>query len=117
MRVFAPPWVRTILLALILGSCLESRLGAVEQDPALEAERLVFLLQYIGADYGAAVAEGRIADTREYQEVATFSKVLVDSFGVLRRRGAPEDVGRELVHLQTLIRDRTLGVARGVPCG
>ena len=97
------PAARVMLLVIVLGSWMAA--SAAGQDPPLEVERLVFLLQYIGADYGAAVTEGRIVDAFEYQEMATFSGVLVDSFDVLRRRGAPETVAQELTRLQGLIRE------------
>ena len=42
---------------------------------AREAEQIVFLLQYIGSDYGVAVHEGQIIHEGEYQEVLNFAGI------------------------------------------
>jgi high-affinity iron transporter len=42
--------------------------------PAADASRLVFLIQYVGADYGAAVTDGKIVDEAEYRENQDFAK-------------------------------------------
>jgi len=87
-------------------------LGAVQEEPApdgsserLEVQRLVFLLQYVGADYGLAVDDGRIVDAFEFQEVSTFATTLVERFDVLRRAGAPEEALARLHELRRAIRE------------
>ncbi len=98
---------RLALLLFPLALGLATPYPTAAQDPApADAERLVFLLQYIGADYGGAVDEGRILNMVEYSEMVTFSKRLVDSIDGLRQRGAPEDVGLALRRLEQLIRER-----------
>ena len=72
---------------------------------ALESKRLLFLLEYIGADYGAAVEDGAIINAFEYQEMTSFSGILVEQFDVLRRHGASEEVKGELLRLQEMIRN------------
>jgi S1-C subfamily serine protease/mono/diheme cytochrome c family protein len=77
---------------------------AAQADPALEPERIVFMLQYVGADYGLAVSEGRVANPFEYDELVRFGRVLADSAELLRARGAPEEVGVELRRLERSIK-------------
>ncbi len=69
-----------------------------------EAERLVFLLQYIAVDYGAAVQDGAIVNPFEYQEMRKFSQLLVDRFPELQARGASEQIRSGFVKLQEQIR-------------
>jgi high-affinity iron transporter len=49
-----------------------------------EAERLVFLLQYVGSDYGAAVQHGKIVDDAEYRENREFTALIAERFARLR---------------------------------
>lgn len=46
----------------------------------LEPEKLIFLLQYLGTDYGAAVRDGQVISEFEYQEMLDFSEVLVHQY-------------------------------------
>ena len=73
-------------------------------EASFAAERVVFMLQYVGADYGLAVADGRIANPFEYDELLRFARVLAESAEPLRARGAPEDVGVELRKLERSIK-------------
>ena len=52
------------------------------------------------------MAEGRIVNALEYDEMATLGKLLVNSIDLLRDRGAPDEVGRGLRRLDELIRER-----------
>ncbi len=54
--------------------------------------RVVFLLQYIAVDYGAAVRDGAIANPFEYQEMQTFSQSLVEHSDAMRESGASEEL-------------------------
>ena len=90
-----------VLLALAV---LAGRAETARPGDDTEAARLLFLLQYVGADYGDAVAEGKILDPFEYREVSGFSATLVERFDVLRGHGASPDVGEGLARLQELIR-------------
>ena len=79
----------TLLLA-VLGACPAS-IAASRPTPspralsaeAAEAERLVFLLQYVGSDYGGAVRDGRVVDEAEYQENREFAALIVERFPTL----------------------------------
>ncbi len=73
-------------------------------EELLPADRLLFVLEYIGADYGAAVREGNIDNPFEYEEMIDLSGLLVEQFDVLRRHGASDDVRVELLQLQDQIR-------------
>ena len=53
-------------------------------DIVTEAERLVFLLQYVGNDYGAAVQHGKIVDDAEYRENREFTTLIAERFARLR---------------------------------
>lgn len=59
---------------------------------ATEAEQLVFLLQYIGGDYGAAVQGGRIVDESEYKENREFALLVAERFARLRSDLPPAKV-------------------------
>ncbi|MEE2823081.1 MAG: FTR1 family protein [Acidobacteriota bacterium] len=53
----------------------------VSEDPnVVEPEKLIFLLQYLGTDYGAAVESGQIVSEFEYQEMLEFSQLLVENY-------------------------------------
>jgi S1-C subfamily serine protease/mono/diheme cytochrome c family protein len=70
-----------------------------------EAERLLFLLEYVGADYGTAVENGAIADPYEYEEMSRFARTLVERCGELDSPRVPEGACESLVGLERLIRD------------
>lgn len=96
--------------ALLLGILLLMPAGGPFAQPSeasrpIEAERLVFLLQYIAVDYGAAVQDGAIVNPFEYQEMQTFAQLLVDRFGDLRARGASEEIRGGILQLQEKIRN------------
>jgi high-affinity iron transporter len=57
---------------------------AAEATPNADASRLVFLLQYVGADYGVAVADGKIVDEAEYRENREFAGQIADLLARLR---------------------------------
>jgi high-affinity iron transporter len=70
-----------------------SSLGATSPDPATpatpdrrseDAGRIVFLLQYVGADYATAVVEGRVVDEAEYLENREFASQIAELFERLR---------------------------------
>jgi high-affinity iron transporter len=73
--------------------------------PAADASLLVFLIQYVGADYGAAVVDGKIVDEAEYRENQDFAKQIADLLERLRpsipsgKAAAIEPSARRLVEL------------------
>jgi len=70
---------------------------------AAEAERLVYLLEYIGVDYGHAVRDGAILDDFEYGEMLEFARVLLENTPALLAAGAAADVEGELGALLDLV--------------
>lgn len=97
---------RVVVALLILPLLLAAAVAVRAQDPErLEPEKLMFLLEYIGADYDAAVDGGKIANAFEYQEMTTFSELLVEQFDVLAEHGAPDEVGVGLEQLLRLVRE------------
>jgi len=55
-----------------------------EESAAIEGERLIFLLQYISADYGGAVQEQKVVNQTEYAELLDFSGTAIDWYVNLR---------------------------------
>lgn len=92
--------VRTLVrasLSVALGILFGSGAAPAQPTPgpstsvtdAAEAQQLVFLLQYVGSDYGGAVANGRIVDEAEYRENRDFAALIVERFGRLRSSMPP----------------------------
>ena len=101
-----------VLLPILVGIgqlFVSSRAGSfngsanLADDPgATGPEQLVFMLQYLGTDYGAAVEKGAVVSEFEYQEMLDFSQALIDRYELLK----PEDLGGILpllLKLQKLI--------------
>ena len=104
------------LLPVLIGLLLlfvpvQSRLEAgsdlsipVSQNPErLEPEKLVFLLQYLGTDYAAAVKSGRVVSDFEYREMLDFSQLLVEQY---RQLDPLQDILTELELIRTLIEEK-----------
>ena len=101
-------FLRVALLTL-LSSLATRSASAVEptgdSTSNADASRLVFLLQYVGSDYGAAVTDGKIVDESEYQENRDFAGQIADLLSRLRPsippgKAAPiEEPIRRLVEL------------------
>ena len=64
----------------------------------------MFLLQYVGTDYGDAVRDGRIVNQFEYGEVLRFTRRLIDDYSALPRH-APS-VARALAKLEEHMKQR-----------
>jgi S1-C subfamily serine protease len=94
--------------ALLAAAALAVPARAAEPSPQAHAEKLVFLLQYVGADYGEAVREGRIADPFEYNEMLLFSRALVKEHAELRGGAASPDVREGLARLARMVEDRVV---------
>ncbi len=67
------------------GSSLPDSL--LQDSERIEPEKLVFLLQYLGTDYGAAVESGQVISEFEYQEMLDFSQLLLEES---RQLGLPQ---------------------------
>jgi len=70
-----------------------------ERPRPMPPEKLVYLLQYIGADYGYAVRDGRIASILEYEEMVKLAGVLVEHSRDLLSHGASPAIDAELAAL------------------
>lgn len=71
------------------------------QSLTVEPEKLIFLLQYIGRDYGGAVNNHTVINAYEYREQQEFSETVIDWYSRLR----PETSGRpSFLNLQKLRR-------------
>jgi len=79
-------------------------LGAVPdaESERLPPDQLVFLLEYIGADYGAAVRDGKVVDALEHQEMVEFSRIVAEQYP---RVGHSDPTMAGLTTLRKLIRD------------
>ncbi len=72
--------------------------------PAGNAQRLVFLLEYVGSDYRGAVRDGKVVNASEYDQVLRYTKQLIREYGL--RRGRPDPVATGLQELEQLIVQR-----------
>ena len=79
MRRPAATSLGAVVLAVLLGASVR----AVAESPArpLDAQRLVFLLEYVGTDYDGAVHDGAVLNQLEYGEVLRFTKQLIREYG------------------------------------
>jgi S1-C subfamily serine protease len=78
--------------------------AAVAPASPSDAQRLVFLLEYIGTDYAGAVRDGQVVSQVEYGEMLRLTKQLIEGYG--GRPARSEVVTTGLAELQTLIRQR-----------
>jgi serine protease Do len=81
------------------GMPLAAPAAGVEKVPP---ERLVFLLEYVGADYENAVQDGRIVDRFEHDELTDFSRIVAEQYALA---GKSEKTSAGLARLRALIRD------------
>ena len=102
----APLLVGVVVLFLPLRQPLQPTGGAIGRDAesvGFEPEKLVFLLQYLGTDYGVAVAGGEVISEFEYQEMLDFSQIVIEEYGKLSPQ---EPILSELGRLRELILNR-----------
>ncbi len=85
--------ILSLVFLAILGSSASEAVNAPEPGSTTaanaEASRVVFLLQYVGADYGAAVVDGRIVDDAEYRENREFAGEIEGKLARLRASMSP----------------------------
>jgi high-affinity iron transporter len=86
----------SVLLAVLVevGPAFTQPAPAPSESPAdpAAAQQLVFLLQYVGSDYGSAVENGRIVDDAEYRESREFTALILERFRQLRSAMPPAKV-------------------------
>ena len=83
------------------GSSLPDSLN--QDSERIEPEKLIFLLQYLGTDYGAAVESGQVISEFEYQEMLDFSQLLLEES---RQLGPPQEILTELENIRLLIEEK-----------
>ncbi len=97
--------VRALPITLLLVFSTAVHAAPAPPTPAVEAERIVFLLQYVGTDYAAAVRDGKVIDDAEYRENREFATLVAERFAAIRgdvpagKREPLERSIRELVRL------------------
>jgi len=74
----------------------------------IEPDKLIFLLQYLGTDYGAAVESGQVISEFEYQEMLDFSQLLLEES---RQLDVPQEILTQLENIRPLRKDVTKMVA------
>jgi S1-C subfamily serine protease len=95
------------LFALMLfATTLTAPASARGAAAAVEAERLVFLLQYVGADYGLAVQAGQATNAFEYAEMLTLTHELEEGYAQLRGDEGSVLVRQGLERLHHLVEHR-----------
>ncbi len=102
----SPLLVGVVLLFLPLRQPVQAGVGGIGRDAdsvGFEPEKLVFLLQYLGTDYGVAVEGGEVVSEFEYQEMLDFSQIVIEEYGKLSPQ---EPILSELGRLRELILKR-----------
>lgn len=97
------------LAPLLVTAFLAARGHAADVFPApsSDAQRLVFLLEYVGTDYDGAVRAGQVVNQIEYGELLRFTKQLIEGYRARQERS--EAVTTGLTRFQELIRERAPG--------
>ena len=73
------------LLAAALHAPSTPAIGAPVTHATSSAQRLTFLLEYVGSDYAAAVRDGKVVNELEYGEVLRFTRQLMHEYGARPR--------------------------------
>jgi high-affinity iron transporter len=93
---------RGILLLVLLCTLDAGATASAQGEPA----RLVYLMQYIAADYGTAVQDGKVASETEYQEMLVLSGEILDGYRALRGEHPAAPIVADLERLKSSIHDR-----------
>jgi S1-C subfamily serine protease/mono/diheme cytochrome c family protein len=92
----------TLRLLAVAAACALVSVHARGNDPSA-SEELVYFLQYVGSDYGAAVRDDRVVDEAEYREVIGLSGRILERYTELKPRGSARP---DLKRLAALIDSR-----------
>ena len=84
-------------------SSISPQAQAQQVSDHIEPEQLVYLLQYLGTDYGVAVEAGRVISEVEYQEMLDFSQVVVDEY---ESQAAVPEILPDLKRLRLMIQGK-----------
>ena len=74
---------------------LAAALHAASALATTGAQRLTFLLEYVGSDYPAAVRDGKVVNEIEYGEVLRFTRQIMHEYGARPRRSRAVTSGLE----------------------
>lgn len=97
----------SLLAAIVLsGALLATPASARDAAETAQAERLVFMLQYVGADYGLAVQAGQATNAFEYAEMLTLAHELEEGYAELRGDERAPLVRQGLERLHHLVEHR-----------
>ena len=97
LREVAAP--RTFFAHLVLAAAAAAPTRAASSDAA----QLVYFIQYVGSDYGAAVRDGRVADKAEYGELTKLAQEILDRYAAAWPHGSAR---QDLVRFHAMIRAR-----------
>ncbi len=64
--------------------------------PALASDKLIQYIEYIGADYSAAVVDGKIVSEAEYGEMQEFSSLIAEEVAT-----APRSIAATICSVKT----------------
>ena len=62
---------------------------AIQESQQIQLRQLSQLAEYIGVDYAAAVDQGKVINTDEYQEMVEFSAIIVSKISALKALNEP----------------------------
>ena len=98
-------YVFQILSSLLLAGSLLAHAAAEPADPQ-ELRQLMQMAEYIGVDYSAAVADGKIINKDEYAEMQEFSQLLLERGKGLPASEKSEAIERQAQSLTRAINDK-----------
>ncbi|MFQ5604244.1 MAG: FTR1 family protein [bacterium] len=97
LLIFSPILVTIFfLIQSISPNEIETRSAEQKNTNHLEPERLIFLLQYIAADYDGAVKNREVSNPYEYQEMLEFIETVINGYK------AYQQINDHLSHLASL---------------
>lgn len=94
--------MKRLTIAVMACAALLATAAAPAEDPAL----IVHLLDYIAVDYGRAVADGRVKNAGEYQEMTEFAAHVGEDLARLPAVAEKSNLAARAQALQTLVGNR-----------
>ena len=98
--------LRSIFQLVLLPALLLAEPSSDAPVSHVTDDELLFMIQYISADYGAAVEDGKTIDVHEYEEMVEFSGRAVEAWERRVANGASAVIGQQLNELQKAIWNR-----------
>ncbi|RMS72926.1 Cytochrome c protein [Pseudomonas savastanoi] len=100
--------LRSRFLAWLLIPLLALCSGVTLADPVEGAAQALHLLDYLGADYPATVADGKVVNSAEYQQQVDNLAPLQSLVVALPQRAERADLERAVTQLKSARVDRTV---------